>query len=49
MSDFAVDRWKVALAEGLDHLSYKIKSGACTDKCAADELRRLADIMERRV
>lgn len=49
MSDFAVDRWKVAIAEELDRLSYSIKAGACTDKQHADQLRRWADIIERRV
>ena len=49
MGDFAVDRWKLALAEELDALSYSIKSGACTDHAHAEKLRRLADILERAI
>lgn len=46
---FAVCRWKRAVAEDLDRISYSIKCGRETDKEHARQLRRLADILAREV
>lgn len=49
MSDYAVDKWKRAVAEDLDRISCSIKCGRETDAEHARQLRRLAHIMERAV
>lgn len=46
---YAVDRWKIAVAEQLDHIAYGIKTGRETDTEHARQLRRMADILDRAV
>jgi len=48
MSDHAVARWTVAVAEALDEASFTLKQGGDKPKVAR-ALRRLADILEQRI
>ena len=47
MTDYATPRHDAALAEMLDHIAYSIRTGRDKAKFNADQLRRIADILER--
>lgn len=49
MNDYAVPRHDIAIAEMLDHEAFNLRTGASRGPVVAAQLRRIADVVERKI